>query len=203
MIKLPATGYTLIRNKLFAGKLTQSQVNGIEFIIKAANDGGIVDKRHVAYMLATAYHETARTMRPVEEYGEGKGRAYGGWLKNSKGELYCWKNDSKTTVYLKKDCPYLMFGRGYVQLTWYDNYAIMAKLLGVDLVKNPSLACDPDIAAQIMVKGMVKGRFTGRKLSDYISSLKCDYVNARRIINGTDKAELIAEYARIFADALV
>lgn len=179
MIKLPATGYTLIRNKLFAGKLTQLQVNGIEFIIKAANDGGIVDKRHVAYMLATAYHETARTMRPVEEIGKGKGLAYGVAID---GRVY--------------------YGRGYVQLTWLANYKTMAKLLGVDLVKNPSLACDPDIAAQIMVKGMIRGLFTGKKLSDYISSLKCDYVNARRIINGTDKAELIAGYARIFNEAL-
>lgn len=180
MITLNATGYKKIRAELFAGKLTQPQVNGIEFIIKAANDGGIVDKRHVAYMLATAYHETARTMRPVEELGKGKGREYGVAID---GRVY--------------------YGRGYVQLTWLANYKTMSKQLGVDLVKNPSLACDPDIAAQIMVRGMVRGLFTGKKLSDYISSLKCDYANARRIINGTDKADLIAGYARIFNEALI
>lgn len=173
-------GYDLIRKNLFAGKLTQSQVNGIEHIIKAANDGGIVDKRHLAYMLATAYHETARTMQPVEEIGKGKGKAYGTAID---GRVY--------------------YGRGYVQLTWLANYKTMAKLLGVDLVKNPSLACDPDIAAKVMLQGMTRGLFTGRKLSDYISSLKCDYVNARRIINSTDKADLIAGYARVFDEALV
>ena len=179
MMKITASGYNILRAKLFAGKLTQPQVNGIEHIIKAANDAKIADKRHLAYMLATAYHETARTMQPVEELGKGKGKAYGVAID---GRVY--------------------YGRGYVQLTWLSNYKTMGKLLGVDLVKNPSLACDPDIAAKIMLTGMTRGLFTGRKLSDYISSLKCDYVNARRIINGTDKADLVAGYARAFDDAL-
>ncbi len=28
-------------------------------------------------MLATVYHETAKTMQPIEEYGRGVGRDYG------------------------------------------------------------------------------------------------------------------------------
>lgn len=179
MMKITASGYNILRSSLFSGKLAQSQVNGIEHIIKAANEGGIADKRHLAYMLATAYHETARTMQPVEEIGKGKGKAYSVPID---GKVY--------------------YGRGYVQLTWLSNYKTMGKLLGVDLVKNPSLACDPDIAAKVMLQGMTRGLFTGRKLSDYISSLKCDYVNARRIINGTDRADLVAGYARVFDEAL-
>ena len=115
----------------------------------------------------------------IEEVGKGKGRAYGVAVD---GKVY--------------------YGRGYVQLTWLANYKTMTNLLGVNLIKNPALACEPDIAAQVMMQGMARGLFTGKKLSDYISSLKCDYLNARRIINGTDKALLIAGHARVWEAAL-
>jgi hypothetical protein len=53
-----------------------------------------------------------------------------------------------------------------------------------------------------MFAGMRKGIFTGKKFADYFSANKTDWVNARRIINGTDKARLIAEYAQDFYDFL-
>ena len=179
MLTINQSGYDLIRKKLFAGRLSQSQVNAIEAILQAINTHALPDKRQAAYILATAYHETARTMRPVEELGKGKGREYGISID---GKVY--------------------YGRGYVQLTWLYNYKVMAKLLDVNLVKNPALACEPDIAARIMLQGMTRGLFTGKKLSDYINSLKCDYINARRIINGTDKALQIATYAQQWEAAL-
>ena len=46
------------------------------------------------------------------------------------------------------------------------------------------------------------GDFTGKKLSDYIKPGSVDYVNARRIVNGTDCAEQIADYASKYEDAL-
>jgi putative chitinase len=46
-----------------------------------------------------------------------------------------------------------------------------------------------------MSYGMRNGSFTGKKLSDYINQNKCDYSNARRIINGVDRQALIAGYA--------
>lgn len=179
MFTIPKTGYDLIRHKLFNGRLSHSQVNGIEAILTAINQHSLPDKRQVAYMLATAYHETARTMQPIEELGKGRGREYGVAIE---GKVY--------------------YGRGYVQLTWLYNYKVMGKLLHVNLVKNPALACEPDIAAQIMLQGMTRGLFTGKKLSGYINSLTCDYVNARRIINGLDKATQIAGYARLWESAL-
>ena len=56
--------------------------------------------------------------------------------------------------------------------------------------------------SQSQVDGMIRGWFTGRKLLDYIDGDRRDYVNARRIINGTDRAQVIAGYAMAFERAL-
>ncbi len=106
---------------------------------------------------------------------------------NSKGVKYCFKNDSRKAVYTAEECPNLFYGRGYVQLTWYDNYLRAGSELGVDLVKNPELALQPEIAAKIMRLGIVGGWFTGRKLAHYFSGSLKDFVNAHAIINGDVK----------------
>ena len=72
----------------------------------------------------------------------------------------------------------------------------------IKLVENPDLAKDPETAWQILELGMTKGLFTGKKLSDYLYDNGVDYKNMRRIINGKDRAELIAGYAEKFFDAL-
>ena len=80
------------------------------------------------------------------------------------------------------------YGRGYVQLTWKDNYAKFGSLLGIDLVNNPDLALNPTSAGKIICIGMAKGMFTCVGLSDYFGPSKDDLTNARRIFNGLDKA---------------
>src|SRR5262249_47329950 len=85
-------------------------------------------------------------------------------------------------------------GRGFVQLTGRTNYKNLGAILGVDLLNHPELALDPQNAYKIMSYGMRNGTFTGKKLSDYFNATTTDYVNARRIINGTDKAALIGDY---------
>jgi hypothetical protein len=90
------------------------------------------------------------------------------------------------------------FGRGYVQLTHKENYAKAGKALGIDLVSDPSKAMIPEIAAAILVRGMMEGWFTGKKLADYPN----DFVESRRIVNGTDRAALIAGYAYQFLQAI-
>jgi hypothetical protein len=97
--------------------------------------------------------------------------------------------------YLQKKPYFPFYGRGLVQITWERNY----KLFGVS---PPDAALEWPTALDIAFRGMVLGLFTGKKLSDYIGPGKCDYVAARRIINGTDRARLIAGYARSFQDAL-
>ena len=91
---------------------------------------------------------------------------------------------------------------GYVQLTWKANYEKASKRLGVDFVSNPKLLLKPEHAAKILVKGMQEGWFTGKKLADYITLTKSDFRQARRIVNGMDRADDIALYAKQY-DALL
>lgn len=173
--------------KLFGGSLTQAQVNGIETIL-AASEGLPIG--HRAYLLATARHETADTMQPITEYG---GRKY--FDKYDTGKLAKALGNTPG----KDGDGYLYRGRGYVQITGRANYAKAGKKLGVDLIGNPDAALNPDIAARILVRGCSEGWFTGKKLSDYLGD---DFRNARRVVNGTDKADLIAGYAIEFGKAL-
>lgn len=162
------------------GPLNHPQVDGFEAILDAA-EGLKTPLHHLAYMLATAWHETAFRMQPIEEFGKGRGKQYGK-PAGPFGQRY--------------------YGRGYVQLTWLSNYEKAQAELGVDLVQSPHLALQPDIAAEIMFTGMAEGWFTGKKLSDFINANRVDYRGARKIINGTDRAEKIAGYARSFEHAL-
>lgn len=199
-MKMTQGGFSILRNAL--GKLTSSQVSEIEFMVNEFDKDKSISYPQAAYMLATAWHETAARMLPIEEYGQGKNRTYGTWYRNSKDQLYSFKDGSKTTAYLSDDYPHLYYGRGYVQLTWYFNYENASKKIGVDFLNNPDLVMNKNHAVKIMVQGMKDGWFTGKKLSDYINQSKKDYVGARRIINGTDKDKLISGYAETFEKAL-
>lgn len=168
-----------VRHQPFPGALSATQVGGCNAILDEAERRKF-DLRWTAYCLATTYHETDKTMLPIAEYGRGKGRAYGEAIN---GRVY--------------------YGRGYVQLTWIKNYETMGKIIGFDLIGNPELALDPLIASRVMFEGMIRGSFTGKKLVDYFNDGLTDWVNARKIINGLDKAETIASYARQFHGALI
>ena len=144
----------------------------------------LTDTRWLAYMLATVYHETAKTFEPIEEVGHGIRKPYGRKLKMN---LKPYQLPDK-----------LYYGRGFVQLTWYDNYDKFGKLLKLDLLNEPELALKLDVSIQILFKGMTQGLFTGVNLARYFNDQREDWVNARKIINGLDKAEVISLYARKF-----
>lgn len=164
--------------------LTHDMVTAIEFLLDKFESNPLwSDDRHVAYALATITRETGWTFRPIREY-----RAKAG-SKGRKNQDRYWLSG--------------YFGRGYVQLTWDYNYKKAGTKLGIDLLGNPDLALSKEIAFDIMTYGMFEGWFTGKKLTDYINDTATNYVAARRIINGTDKAELIANYAKMFEFALV
>lgn len=168
--------FSQVRLSLFSGSLRQSQVDGLTAILDEWEASHARrDDRWLAYMLATAHHETDRTMQPIEEYGKGKGRAYG-------------NPDPATGL--------RYYGRGFVQLTWKPNYERMSAVVGVDLVRKPERALELPVATTILFTGMIKGMFTGKKLADYFSPGVESWRNARRIINGTDKADLIAAHAQ-------
>lgn len=169
-----------VRSSVFRGVLNQGQVDGLNDVLDAYElYFAKRDPRVLAYILATVFHETDQSMQPVREYGRGHGLAYG---RPVNGQVY--------------------YGRGYVQLTWLKNYQAMSPIAGVDLVANPDEALRHDVAAKILFYGMEHGTFTGHKLADYITPTHSDYVNARRIVNGTDKAALIASYARNFLSSI-
>lgn len=170
------------KTNLFDGKMTQSQVNGLTAILDEWEAHySHEDDRWLAYMLATAHHETDRKMQPIEEYGKGKGLPYGKRVKIN-GKPY-------------NDTTAIFYGRGLPQLTWYDNYQKAGNKLGIDLLQRPELALNLKYAVQIMFLGMIEGWFTTRKLSQYFSGKTELWVKARAIINGSDKAALVASYA--------
>jgi len=177
--------YKRVRSKL--GALSQRQVNGFEEVLRAIEG---LPLSFQAYALATVWHETAKTMEPVRE-GLNASEA---WRKRNL-RYYPW------------------YGRGYVQLTWESNYktadreASKAGLIKEgELLKNPDLAMRPDVSAFILRNGMVRGWFSGKKFSDYLPekgvATRDQYMQARRIINIMDKADLIEDYAQVFEKGL-
>lgn len=172
---------------MFGGSLTQAQVDGINTILAAFPQYGNGSQMSLAYLLATTFHETAHTMQPIYERGK---RAY--FDKYEPGT----KIGTALGNTLKGD-GYKFRGRGYVQLTGRANYAKAGKKVGVDLIADPDAALKPDIAARILIRGCIEGWFTGKKLGDYTT-----FTGMRRVINGTDRADLIAAYADRFMTAL-
>lgn len=165
-----------VRQQPFSGKLATGQVSGMTAILDEWERRNLTDMRMLSYMLGTVKWETDHTMQPIVEGGG--------------------------TKYLKSKKYYPWYGRGYVQLTWDYNYkkfqARVLKLFKADIVGNADLAMRPDIAAFIMFEGMLNGEFTGKKLSNYFTDIKTDWLGARRIINGTDRQAEIAGISKQF-----
>lgn len=178
--------FDIIRQSMFNGNFSQGQVNGIDTILNEWESRKLIDIRYLAYMFTTVKWETAHTMQPIAEYGRGQGHIYG-IPDTVTGETY--------------------YGRGFVQLTWKDNYIKMSRLLGVDLVNNPDLTLNMIIATQILFEGMLDansgvGDFTNKALDEYFNDEIDDPVGARKIINGTDHDREIAELFYKFYYAL-
>lgn len=196
--------FSSIRKSLFAGKISQGQVDGVEAILLACERAGVSDLRHVANIFAQVYHETGGQMLPVKEtvYASSADR-----------------NPSDATVIARLDAAFRKgqlpwvktvywrtgwFGRGLIQITHEDNYRRLGAEIGIDLVANRDLALSLGIAAQIAVIGMRDGLFRGQKLADFFSSKTDAPAAARAIVNGDTKAvgPEIARYHAAFLAAL-
>lgn len=146
------------------------------------NDAKFTNLRQLAYVLATAFHESDATWNPgIREYGRGKKKKYGA-IDAETGQAY--------------------YGRGLSQITWRFNYERFSGILNVDLVNKPDLALNTENSVKILMIGMRDGIFTNHKLSMYFDHDTTDWNGARKIVNGTDQAQLIAGYAKKFYDAL-
>ena len=183
----------LISTCFFNGKISSSQEGGIDVIVNEYKRRGWEERSWLAYILATVYHETAKTMQPIEEYGKGKGRLYGKKMKMN-GEPYAIPDK-------------IYYGRGYTQNTWYENYLKLtteAKKQGKnwDFMNHPELLLQPQPSVWATFEAMSKGWYTGKRLGNYLNDVITDFVNARKIINGLDKAKLIADYAEKFYTSL-
>lgn len=193
----PATFFRKIN--LALGSLKQSQVDGINTLLTAMG-AARWPLAWAAYGLATAWHETAKTMQPIKEYG---------------GDTYFFRQYdrdglrpgvAKVLGNTEAGDGVRYAGRGFVQLTGRTNYDRAGEALGLDLIANPDDAMGCDTACRILVWGMEQGTFTGKSLKTYLpidgAAGHEAFKQARRIINGSDKSEEIAKLATTFQGAL-
>jgi putative chitinase len=193
--------WSTLRADVFGGKMTQGVVDTINSIVDTYYSECFAqgDPEHLAYILATAYHESYHPTKnpewlPVRE----------GFTKTNQGainavtKLYD-KGIISVNYALPKENGLSYYGRGFAQITHDYNYKKIGNRIGIDLYGNPDLALDRDTASKILVIGSVEGLYTGKRLSDYdLKDGLLDAVNARRVINGRDKAEKIdGDYQRI------
>lgn len=199
--------FNTIRRTLFGGRMNQAQVDGIKGLLVAFDQVGDRDQDTLAYGLATAHHETGKRMVPVRE----------GFATTDAGarkavEALARKRGPASAVarYARPAGPHghVYYGRGHVQLTWLENYLRSSADAGVDLVANPDAMLDPVISARVLFRGLMDGRWNARGkgishyqgADDFLSDAEA--AEARRTVNGQDKAELIAGYHRAYYDAL-
>ena len=148
------------------------------------------DDRKLAYAIATEILETGYRGVPVMETFARTAEQAARRLESAyrRGRLRRVRNP-----YWRPNGKWV--GRGLTQITHKRNYckgpareAVMARFgRRSDICADPDLALRPDISAFILVAGMYRGWWTGRKLSHYITKGKCDFFNARWTVNPKDK----------------
>lgn len=205
-----------VRTSVFDGRMNQPQVEGIEALLDASAAFKVNDPRHIAYILATPVIETGGTFQPIVEnlnYSEqGLRNTFPKYFSPAEAKAYArqpQKIANRAYGNRMGNGPessgdgWRYRGRGYCQITGRNNYGKFSDLLGIDLVANPDLALTDEVAGRIITIGMRDGIFTGKRLGDYFTSNGSDWVNARRIINGLDRANDIAGYGKKFYAALL
>jgi predicted chitinase len=193
--------YSLVRDgDLLGPVLSPSEFEGLQAILEVASKRPDISAARLAYMFATAYHETAGTMQPIEEMGSD---AYLTQMYDIQGRKPQRAREMGNT---SPGDGIRYCGRGFVQLTWKNNYKKATDQLKFDFVTYPTWVMQPRFAAAIMVEGMFEGWFTGAKITMLPIDRKAteqEFIKARIIINGKDRAERIAGYALKFQEYLV
>jgi predicted chitinase len=194
-----------IRKPLFDGRISAAQVAGITATLDAFARARW-PLSWAAYGLATSYHETAQRMQPIIETTNARdkrpvtvdqaiARLDRAWAAGKLGQVKrpYWRKDATGRSWL---------GRGLPQTTHRANYEWAERETGIPFTKDPDLMLVMEHSLTTMIIGMERGLYTGRKLATYLDKPKPDYVGARRVINGTDKAREIADHAEDFEAAL-
>lgn len=183
----PAAFFASVRSSF--GPLLKAQVEGFDAILNAMKGWPLSWQ---AYGLATAWHETGATMQPVREAH---------WLSEA------WR---------KKNLRYYPhYGRGYVQITWLDNYTWLDRASAAagltelgEILADLDKAMRPDVAALALRLGLEQGRYDAKgkdmafRLPKNGPATREQYVGARYLVNIQDKAGQIADYALKFESAL-
>ncbi len=189
------------KNGMFGPTLSEKTVRGIEGIFEAFITHGDGSPKTLAYALATTLGEVGRDMLPVRE----------GFAKTDEGARRAVYNlarrrgpNSAVAKYARPTGPYghVYYGRGVPQLTWMDNYRGSSADAGVDLVKNPDAMLDPVISARVLIRGLMDGRWNGKRKGIRYYLDKGDLMNARRTVNVLDKWQKFADYYESFLEAI-
>jgi hypothetical protein len=168
----------------FLSEIRPFAQENLPLVLNQCLNNGVVDRGQIAYVFATAEHEShfGRFMMEIDD----------GWYLEGREDL---ENTEPG------DGPRFK-GRGFIQITGRRNYRIWSSKLGINLIDNPEKAALPEIAAIILVRGMSDGSFTGVGLSDFILGDRRDFFNARRIVNALDRADDIAQIAEYYFKAI-
>lgn len=200
-----------VRMHLYKNGLDQDAVDGHSSILdRWEKDIPKDDDRWLAYMLATAYHETGARMQPVEENlnysakrllevfprrfkDAAEAARYAGKPEEIANRVYADRLGNGDEA---SGDGWRYRGRGLIQITGKANYDKFG------IAKSPDDALQTDGALTMLFDGMIKGRYTGKSLEDFFDGSREEWVEARRIVNGYDRADDIARYAKHYYSAI-
>lgn len=157
---------------IIVGNLSPQQVDNIKLMIDYMNNSGITDPLAQIGILSVISKESGfvpKSEIPYDTTPNSRIRSIFGnrVAKFSESELDELKKDPKkffNVVYANSignqggDDGWNYRGRGFNQLTGKNNYRTFGNIIGEDLVGNPDLMNNPEVAAKVAVAFFTKGR---------------------------------------------
>lgn len=197
----PADFFSALRSGQMLGPvLSQSEVQGLTVITDVCGRASW-PVSWTSYALATAFHETAGTMRPIKEYGGDE------YLRRRYDVTGMNPTRAKAMGNIHPGDGVKYCGKGFCQTTWFVNYKRAEDETGLPFTTSPDLMLQPEPAADVMIRGMQDGWFTGRRTAKYLpntgTAVRGAFIMARAIINGQDRADDVADYAIQFQTAIM